>query len=253
MPTQWTMLLELPQLAAADLSSLRVATTGTAPVSPELAEQMRTRLGCPIVVRYSCTESSTMTGTAPDDPSEVLLHTVGRPLEGVELELVDEQLRPVAPGDTGIIRMRTRCQMRGYWRDPELTAATLSADGWILTGDLGRVRPDGNLVLCGRRTDMYIRGGYNVYPIEVEHVLSEHPGVDRVAVVGAPAPTIGEIGVAFIVAADPARPPTRDDVRAWVRDRLADYKAPDEVMLVDELPLTAMLKVDKLALRARLA
>ncbi len=252
-PTQWTKLLELPQLAGADLSSLRLASTGSAPVSPELADRMRTRLGRPIVVRYACTESSTMTGTAPDDPPEVLLNTVGRPLPGVELVVVDEDLREVAPGETGIIRMRTRCQMRGYWNDPERTAETMAPDGWILTGDLGRFRPDGNLVLCGRRTEMYIRGGYNVYPLEVEHALSEHPGVERVAVLGHEAPTIGEIGVAFIVPVDPATPPTRDELRAWCRGRLADYKAPDRVEVVGELPLTSMLKVDKAALRAQLA
>ena len=133
----------------------------------------------------------------------MLLHTVGRPLAGVEMMLVDEAGAEVPQGETGIIRMRTRCQMRGYWNDPERTAETMSDDGWIQTGDLGFFRDDGNLVLCGRITEMYIRGGYNVYPLEVENVLAEHPGVDRVAVVGVPAPVIGEIGVAFVVARDP--------------------------------------------------
>jgi acyl-CoA synthetase (AMP-forming)/AMP-acid ligase II len=251
-PTQWSKMLDLPELADADLSSLRLASTGSAPVSPELAERMRTRLGCPIVVRYACTESSTMTGTAPDDPSEVLLATVGRPLPGVELVLVDEGMHEVDGGATGIIRMRTACQMRGYWNDEERTAEAMSADKWILTGDLGRFRPDGNLVLCGRRTEMYIRGGYNVYPLEVENALSEHPAIDRVAVLGADAPTIGEIGVAFVVPVDPTAPPTRDELRAWCKGRLADYKAPDRVEIVDELPLTPMMKVDKAALRAQL-
>jgi acyl-CoA synthetase (AMP-forming)/AMP-acid ligase II len=251
-PTQWTKVLELPGLADADLSALRLASTGSAPVSPELAERMRTRLGCPIVVRYACTESSTMTGTEPDDPPEVLLNTVGRPRPGVENVLVDEGGDVVAPGETGIIRMRTPCQMRGYWNDPERTAAAMSDDGWILTGDLGRFRADGNLVLCGRRTEMYIRGGYNVYPLEVENVLADHPGVERVAVVGADAPVIGEIGVAFVVPADPDAPPSLEELRAWCRERMADYKAPDRVETLDELPLTAMLKVDKAALRTRL-
>ena len=251
-PTQWTKLLELPELAEADLSSLRLASTGSAPVSPELAERMRTRLGCPIVVRYACTESSTMTGTEPDDPPEVLLHTVGRPRPGVEMMLVDDDGKEVAPGETGIIRMRTACQMRGYWNDPERTAEVMSDDGWILTGDLGRFRDDGNLVLCGRVTEMYIRGGYNVYPLEVENVLMEHPAVERAAVLGVPAPVIGEIGVAFVVPAGSHAAPTREELQAWCRERLADYKAPDRVEIVDDLPITAMLKVDKSALRATL-
>ena len=251
-PTQWTKLLELPELAEADLSSLRLASTGSAPVSPELAERMRTRLGCPIVVRYACTESSTMTGTEPDDPPEVLLHTVGRPRPGVEMMLVDDDGKEVAPGETGIIRMRTACQMRGYWNDPERTSEVMSDDGWILTGDLGRFRDDGNLVLCGRVTEMYIRGGYNVYPLEVENVLMEHPAVERAAVLGVPAPVIGEIGVAFVVPSGSHAAPTREELQAWCRERLADYKAPDRVEIVDDLPITAMLKVDKSALRATL-
>jgi acyl-CoA synthetase (AMP-forming)/AMP-acid ligase II len=252
-PTQWAKLVDLPGLADADLSALRLASTGSAPVSPELAEKMRTRLGCPIVVRYACTESSSMTGTEPGDPPEVLLHTVGRPLAGVEMVLVDEAGAEVPPGETGIIRMRTRCQMRGYWNDPERTAETMSDDGWIQTGDLGFFRDDGNLVLCGRSTEMYIRGGYNVYPLEVENVLAEHPGVERVAVVGVPTPVIGEIGVAFVVARDPASPPTADELRAWCRERLADYKTPDRVEFLDEMPLTnMMMKIDKKGLSERL-
>jgi acyl-CoA synthetase (AMP-forming)/AMP-acid ligase II len=251
-PTQWAKLVELPEFATADLSSLRVASSGSAPVTPELAQKMRTRLRCPVVVRYACTESSTITGTMPDDPPEVLLHTVGRPLPGVELMLVDENLREVPHGETGTIRIRTRCQMRGYWNDPDRTAETLSPDGWILTGDLGRLRSDGNVELCGRVTEMYIRGGYNVYPLEVENVLALHPRVERVAVLGVPAPVIGEIGVAFVAPTDPSDPPTADELRTWCREHLADYKAPDRVEILSELPVTGMLKVDKNALRARL-
>jgi acyl-CoA synthetase (AMP-forming)/AMP-acid ligase II len=252
-PTQWTKVVELPELETADLSSLRLASTGSAPVSPELADKMRTRLGCPVVVRYACTESSTITGTNPSDPDEVLLHTVGRPLPGVELMLVDESLREVPKGETGTIRIRTRCQMRGYWNDPDRTAETLSPDGWILTGDLGRVRDDGNVELCGRVSEMYIRGGYNVYPLEVENVLALHPGVERVAVLGVPAPVIGEIGVAFVAATDPANPPSAADLQDWCRAHLADYKTPDRVEFLPELPITAMLKVDKAALLARVS
>jgi acyl-CoA synthetase (AMP-forming)/AMP-acid ligase II len=127
----------------------------------------------------------------------------------------------------------------------------LDAQGWLRSGDLGHLTPEGNLVLVGRSTDLYIRGGYNVYPLEVENVLSEHPSVGRVAVIGVPTPVIGETGVAFVVPADPAAPPTLDELRAWTRARLADYKRPDRVEIVDELPLTPMLKVDKSALRAR--
>ncbi len=114
---------------------------------------------------------------------------------------------------------------------------------------MGRFDVDGNLVLLGRVDDLYIRGGYNVYPLEVEHVLAEHPAVDRVAVVGVPAEVIGEIGVAYVVPRDPAAPPDLASLRRWVAGRLADYKAPDRLVLCADLPLTPMAKVDKAALR----
>jgi len=252
-PTQWSKLVDLPQLADADLSELRLCSTGSAPVTPELAEKMRTRLGCPIVVRYACTESSSITGTRPDDPPEVLLHTVGRPQEGIELKLVDDDGEEVPDGEVGVVTLRSPCSMRGYWNDLEKTAETLSPDGWITTSDLGLLDADGNLVLRGRTSEMYIRGGYNIHPLEVERVLSDHPLVGRIAIVGVPAPVIGEIGVAFVEPADPAHPPTIEDLRAFSRERLADYKAPDRVEIVDELPMTSMLKIDKRVLAARLS
>jgi acyl-CoA synthetase (AMP-forming)/AMP-acid ligase II len=252
-PTQWTKLVDHPRLADSDLSALRLASTGSAPVTPELAEKMRTRLGCPIVVRYACTESSSITGTRVDDPPEVLLHTVGRPQEGIELKLVGDDGEEVPQGEVGVVTLRSPCSMSGYWNDPERTAATLSRDGWITTSDLGLLRDDGNLVLRGRTSEMYIRGGFNVHPLEIERVLTDHPKVGRVAVVGTPAPTIGEIGVAFVEPLDRDDPPTLDDVRAFVRERLADYKAPDRLIVVDELPMTAMLKIDKRVLQERAA
>jgi acyl-CoA synthetase (AMP-forming)/AMP-acid ligase II len=150
--------------------------------------------------------------------------------------------------------------MRGYWNDPEQTTEVLSPDGWIRSGDLGYFDAAGNLVLVGRAGDMYIRGGYNVYPLEVENVLVEHPLVEQAAVVGVATPVIGEIGVAFVVASPsdastsdaPAAHPTLAELRAHCKARLADYKAPDELHIVDALPVTAMLKVDKSALRSQL-
>jgi acyl-CoA synthetase (AMP-forming)/AMP-acid ligase II len=148
----------------------------------------------------------------------------------------------------GGVEVSGRCVMRGYWRNPELTADVLR-DGWLRTGDVGVLGDDGNLTLIGRRGDMYIRGGYNVHPGEVERVLSGHPGVKQAAVVGRCAPVIGEVGVAVVVPTDGADPPTLADLRAHVAADLADYKAPDELLVVDELPLTPMLKPDRVALR----
>jgi acyl-CoA synthetase (AMP-forming)/AMP-acid ligase II len=251
-PTQWAKLLELPELDGADLSRIRLCLSATAPASPELIERVTSRFGCPMIVRYAMTESPSITGTGPDDPPEVLFRTVGRPQAGMEVLVADEAGTPLPPGDVGRVRVRGGCVMRGYWAAPDLTAQVLSPDGWLTSSDLGYTDPEGNLVLVGRANDMYIRGGYNVYPLEVENVLAEHPRVDKVAVIGVPAPVIGEIGVAFVVALPGGDPPSIDELRTWTRQRLADYKAPDRVELVEELPLTSMLKVDKVALRAAL-
>jgi acyl-CoA synthetase (AMP-forming)/AMP-acid ligase II len=260
-PTQWALMLGHPDLETADVSSLRMAGTGASRVPPELVRAMRERLGCPVVVRYTSTESSLGTGTRPEDDDEVVATTVGRPVPGVELEVLDDDGGPLSPGEVGRVRLRSGAVMRGYVGDlasgvvldAEATAAVLDAEGWITTGDLGAMGADGNLRLVGRVSEMYIRGGYNVYPAEVEAVLGQAPGVAQVAVVGAPDPVLGEIGVAFVIPVSDAAPPDLLALRAACAARLADYKAPDRLHLVAELPVTAMAKIDKRTLAARAA
>jgi acyl-CoA synthetase (AMP-forming)/AMP-acid ligase II len=260
-PTQWALMLAHPDLAQADVSHLRIAGTGASRVPPELVRAMRERLGCPVVVRYTSTETSLGTGTQPGDPDDVVATTVGRPVPGVELALVSETGDPVATGEVGRVRLRSAAVMRGYIGDlttgaiidEAATAAVLDRAGWITTGDLGWVGEDGNLRLVGRVAEMYIRGGYNVYPAEVEAVLGSHEAVAEVAVVGIPDPVLGEIGAAVIVPVAGGAGPELASLRALCRTRLADYKAPDRLVIVDQLPLTAMAKVDKRALSARLA
>jgi acyl-CoA synthetase (AMP-forming)/AMP-acid ligase II len=247
-PTQWAKLVELPGVAKADLTRLRVCLAATAPAPPELVARMRTLLGCPVVVRYAMTESPSITGTTPGDPPEVQYRTVGKPQAETSIDLVDARGDVVPPGEVGRVRVEGPCVMRGYWRDVAATREVLDTHGRLLSGDLGRLDDEGNLVLVGRASDMYIRGGYNVYPLEVENVLTEHPSIAGAAIVGAERSVIGEIGVAFIVVVPGASVPSADSLRSWVADRLADYKAPDEVRVVEALPLTAMGKVDKRAL-----
>ncbi len=255
-PTQWALILRHPDFDAADLSALRIAGTGAARVPPELVREMRDRLGCPVVVRYTSTEASLGTGTLPSDAEDVVATTVGRPVPGVELVVVGDDGEALAPGEIGRVRLRSGAVLRGYVGDcsggvaidPSSTAAALDAEGWVTTGDLGSVGDDGNLRLAGRVTEMYIRGGYNVYPGEVEAALGAHPSLAEVAVVAAPDPVLGEIGVVFAVPADATASPSLAALRRWCSGRLTDYKVPDRLELVDELPLTPMGKVDKLAL-----
>jgi len=251
-PTQWRLVLDHPDCADADLSSLRIVGTGAATVPPELVRELETRLGCPVVIGYTSTEAAITTGTVPGDSPEVMARTVGRARVNVELDIVDDDGRACAPGEVGRVRCRSGAVMRGYWRDPERTAEVLDADGWLTTGDLGRLDARGYLTLIGRKTEMYIRGGYNVYPVEVERVLGAHPDVADIAIVGAPDPVLGEIGVAFVVPVA-GRTPQLAALRAFSGDSLADYKAPDRLLLVDALPVTTIGKVDKRALQAACA
>lgn len=246
-PAQWQMMLAHPDLPGTDVSSLRIVSSGAARVPPEMVEDMRTAFGCRVVVRYTSTEACVSTGTSLEDPDDAICNTVGRPGAGVEMELrADEGRGAVVPaGEVGTVCLRSRAMMRGYWREPELTAAAIDADGWLLTGDLGHLDDRGDLRLDGRSAEMYIRGGYNVYPIEVENCIGQHEAVARVAVVGTEAPVLGEIGVAFVVPTDAAAAPNLADLRAWCAERMATYKAPDALVIVAELPLTAMSKIDK--------
>lgn len=253
-PTQYRMLLDHPSLDAVDVSSLRLAGIGAARVPPDLVTEIRERLGCPVVVRYASTESCLATGTRLDDDVDVICSTVGRPNGGVELRLVDDDAGPVeelGPDHVGTVCLRSRAMMRGYWQDPERTAEAIDAEGWLHTGDLGWLGDDGNLRLVGRSTEMFIRGGYNVYPIEVENCLGGHPAVAAAAVLGAAVDDrLGEIGVVFAVAA-PGAHLDLGELRTFVKERLADYKAPDCLVTMDELPLTSIGKVDKKALQPR--
>jgi acyl-CoA synthetase (AMP-forming)/AMP-acid ligase II len=268
-PTQWALVLTHPDLERAELSSLRIAGTGASRVPAELVASMKERLGVPVVVRYTSTEASLGTGTVPGDADRVVATTVGRPVPGVSIAVVDDRGEPVRTGEVGTVRLRSAAVMRGYWGGPPTgpgaegtvfdrasTRAVLAEDGWLTTGDFGYLDDGGHLHLAGRANELYIRGGYNVYPAEVEGVLGVHPAVEQVAVVGAPDPVLGEIGVAFVVPTGEG--PTDEEallaeLRATAGAALADYKAPDRVVVADSLPLTSMMKVDKRALAERLA
>ena len=253
-PTQYRLLFDHPDFATTDVSSLRLAGIGAARVPPELVTEMRTKLGCPVVVRYASTESCVATGTRLDDSVEITCTTIGRPNGDVQVKLLDESGVPVSatgPDHVGTVCIHGRATMRGYWNDPEHTAEAIDSDGWLHTGDLGWFGDDGNLRLVGRSTEMYIRGGNNVYPIEIENCLGAHPDVGASAVLGVPVEDrLGEIGVLFVVPRAGADP-TLAELQTFVRSQLAAYKTPDRLVLVTELPLTSIGKVDKLALQTR--
>jgi acyl-CoA synthetase (AMP-forming)/AMP-acid ligase II len=250
-PTQAVMLLDHPDRPRRDLSSLRTILLGGAPSSPALIRRVQETFRARAAVRYSSTEVGIATGSLPDDPIDVLATTVGKLTPGVELRIVDGEKRSLPANEIGHVIVRSPATMRGYWRDPAATAATIDAEGWVHTGDLGWLDDDGYLHLRGRQSEMFIRGGFNVYPGEIEDLLARHPKVARAAVVGLPDDVFGEVGWAFVVARDPAAPPTLAELRAFVGAELASFKRPDGVTVLPELPLTPMFKVDKQVLKAR--
>jgi acyl-CoA synthetase (AMP-forming)/AMP-acid ligase II len=251
-PTQLALMLAEDDFDAYDLDSLQYIVVGGGPVTPGLAAEARARFGAALATRYSCTEAGIGLGTAFDDPDEDAIVSVGRPHAAVDLAVLDEDDAPVEPGEIGRVCLRSPAVMAGYWRDEEATRAAFTASGHVRTGDLGWVDDRGRLRLVGRSKEMYVRGGYNVYPVEVEAVLSTHPQLRAVAVVPRPDPVMGEIGVAVVVP-DGGDPPTLADLRTFAQDRLARYKLPEAVVALDALPLTAGEKLDRRALAAQLA
>jgi len=252
-PTQLALMLRVPDFERYDLSSVRAIVIGGGPATPALVREARARFGVPLAVRYSCTEAAIGVGTALTDPDEDAEVSVGRPLAGVTLSVLDDDDRPVPRGEVGAVCLRSPAVMSGYWRDPDATAAAFTRDGAVRTGDLGWVDEQGRLRLTGRSKEMYVRGGYNVYPMEVEAVLAEHPRVAAVAVVPIPDAVMGEVGVAVVVAHAGGPRPVLEELRAFASGRLAAHKLPEALRVVDALPLTAMEKLDRRALRAQVA
>ncbi|MDG2428737.1 MAG: class I adenylate-forming enzyme family protein [Acidimicrobiales bacterium] len=245
---QIALLMKEPNFDNRDLSSVKAIVAGAGPSPPALVAEARERFGAPYVIRYSSTESGGVgLGTALDADDAEALYTVGRPRPGVAAELRSADGHPVPRGEVGELWLQTPSAMSGYWNDPEGTAEALIG-GWLRTGDLASIDEAGCFRLAGRTKEMFIRGGYNVYPIEVEAVLGTNPAVSQVAVVPRPDPTMGEVGVAVVVPTDPDHPPTLEDLVADSRERLSNYKLPEAIRIVDQLPLNSGDKLDRLTL-----
>jgi acyl-CoA synthetase (AMP-forming)/AMP-acid ligase II len=248
-PTQLALMLREPDFDSYDLDSVRFLVIGGGPITPGLADEARRRFRAALATRYSCTEAGIGLGTAFDDPDEDAVVSVGRPHASVDLAVLDEDEQPVSPGEVGQVCLRSPAVMSGYWRDTNATRAAFTTDGFVRTGDLGWIDDRGRLRLVGRTKEMYVRGGYNVFPVEVEAVLSTHPAVGAVAIAPAPDSVMGEIGVAVVVARDAGAPPSLAELREFAAPQLAAHKLPEALRLVDALPLTAMEKVDRSMLR----
>jgi acyl-CoA synthetase (AMP-forming)/AMP-acid ligase II len=261
-PTLYQTLLGDPDRNKHDLSSLRLGVTGAAVVPVELVRAMDDELGfTTVLTAYGLTEScGTVTMCRRTDPPEIVARTSGRAIPGLEVRVVADG-REVPKGDPGEIVVRGYTVMSGYWGNPGATAEAIDTDGWLHTGDIGVMDPHGNVTITDRVKDMYVVGGFNAYPAEIEAILRGHEGVAQVAVVGVPDERMGEVGCAYIVPAAGALSGQSDDeadelaraILGWSRESMANYKVPRSVVLVDVLPVNAGGKVLKRELRDRQA
>ncbi len=246
-PTMFAMEFLTPEFDEFDLSSLQKVIVAGAPTPEPLMRRIAAM--APVAVHaYGLTEVAGMvTYTAPDDDLERLLHSAGKPAPEVELRIVDAARRPLPVDEEGEIALRGECVMLGYFGNPAASAQQIDAEGWLYTGDVGRLDEDGYVKILGRRKEMYISGGYNVYPLEVEAYLLTHPKIAACACIGRPDPVMGEIGMVFVVpkAGETLR---GKEVREYCKVGLARYKNPRHVQVIDALPLTEVGKVDKSAL-----
>ncbi|MEE4422970.1 FadD3 family acyl-CoA ligase [Streptomyces bugieae] len=243
-PTLHQSLLDHPARGAHDLSALRLVVTGAAVVPLQLVERLRGELGVrTVLTAYGLSEASGLVTMCRrgDDPG-VIAATSGRAIPDTEVRVL------AGPGEPGEVLVRGHHVMRGYFEDPEETAKAVDADGWLHTGDVGVLDPAGNLRITDRIKDMFIVGGFNAYPAEIEQLLGRHPDIADVAVIGIPDPRLGEVGKAYAVRR-PGAALTADDLIAWSRREMANYKVPREVAFVTELPRNAGGKVLKGRLR----
>ena len=249
-PTLYQSVLDDPSLGRYDLSSLRVAVTGSSDTPVELVRRMHEELPFSLIISgYGMTEGGTSASTRQGDEFEAIAKTVGRARPGYDLSIADAQGRDCPAGDVGEILFRGPAVMKEYLDDPETTAKTLSADGWLRSGDLGMLDDAGRLRIVGRLKDMFIVGGFNAYPPEIENALLRHPAIRQAAVIGVPDYRLGEVGRAFVVLHTDAVGVGAEDIIAWCREQMANYKVPRVVDIVTELPLNASGKVRKELLR----
>jgi acyl-CoA synthetase (AMP-forming)/AMP-acid ligase II len=248
-PTIYQMLLAEQAKANYDFSSLRVAVTGGAVVPAILIRRMHEELGFKSVFAgYGMTECGVIAMTRKADPVELVAGSCGCAVTGIEIKCVDEDGAELPAGEAGEILVRGFGATRGYLDDPAATQAAIDAQGWLRTGDVGTLDANGYLRITDRKKDMYITGGFNCYPAEIERVLSDHPKVEMVAVVGMPDERLGEVGKAFLVLR-PGATADADEIIAWCRENMANYKVPRAVEFRSELPKNAAGKVMRIELR----
>ncbi|RHW38443.1 long-chain fatty acid--CoA ligase [Lysinibacillus yapensis] len=248
-PTMFILELNHPEIKKYDLSTLRTGIIAAAPCPEEIVRKIRMEMGCDIQVSYGLTEtSSTVTFTSFDDDDYLKSVTVGKVVPDFEAKIVDANRQPVSIGEVGEIAVKGKGVMKGYYKMPENTKAAFDEEGWFYTGDSVTIDEKGYIRVIGRSKDMIIRGGYNIYPREVEEVFYKHQSVLEVAVVGLPDTVLGEISCA-VIKLKPGYSEDEASMKAYIAERVADFKVPDRYVFVEELPMTASGKIMKIELK----
>jgi acyl-CoA synthetase (AMP-forming)/AMP-acid ligase II len=251
-PPIFHALLAAPNRVDTDLSGLRLAFVTSTGVPGELLERLVVDgVFRSVVVGYGLTEGVVVSLSLTDEPIAVTAEWSGQVMDEVQVRVVDPDGKEVPPGEVGELVVMTPTLMQGYFDDPEATAAAFDPDGWLRTGDIGLVNPDGYVKITDRKKDMYIVGGFNAYPAEIETILGSHPDIQQAAVIGMPDERLGEVGAAFVIVRDGSAL-TTEEVIAWSRENMANYKVPRHVEFLGAFPLTPSLKVAKYELRDRL-
>ncbi len=245
-PTLFTLLFMKEEFLALDLSSVRLVVSGGSNSDPPLLRQIKEVFPKATVMNlYGLSEVSGGVVMSPwDSDFEQTVRSIGRPFPGMEVRVKDAEGRELPAGETGELHFRGECVVEGYFRMPGETAAAFDEEGWLASGDMGCIDENGYIILKGRKKEMYIQGGFNVYPVEVENLLNRHPKVALAAGIGVPDPVMGEVGRYYIIP-KPGESATEEELKAYCGEHLADYKVPRQIVFCESLPLTPVGKVMK--------
>lgn len=252
-PAQMAMMVKHPNFDKYDYSSLRAFFYAGSPCPYHLAEEVEKKMGCRIVSNFGAFDAGCISSTSIDDPTEVRRGSVGRPYPGHVIKLLDEKGKEIPPGQIGEIVMKGAIFSSGYYRDPEKTRELWGDGGWYHSGDLGKFDENGNLYVVGRSKDIIIRGGQNIYPLEVENILIAHPKVLQVAVVSMPDPVMGEKGCAYVIPKEGQSLSMDEMVNFLLEKKIAKFKIPERLEIVERFPMTESGKVIKKDLAAEVA
>ncbi|HOG08249.1 MAG: class I adenylate-forming enzyme family protein [Syntrophales bacterium] len=247
-PAMYAMELSHPNLSKYDISTLKLPIVSSQPCPSELISAFKKIVGVIPLNAYGLTETTAaITYTHPSHGEEKLTYSVGKPVPSIQMVLKDDDGNIMPQGEAGEICVKGPVVMKGYWKRPEEDAKVFDADGFLHTGDMGRFEEDGSLVIVGRKKEMYIRGGENVYPPQIEDAICKHPDVMLAAVIGRPHEKWGEVGRAYIMP-KPGKNPTPEEIKEFLKDKLSNFKIPEDVIIRPILPLTPLGKVKKLDL-----